>query len=107
MGNITRSRIADTVSRKTDIQLKDVAAIIDAVFETLAESLEKGDTVEIRAFGTFYVGVQRAKIFHHNVWTGKKGPVHVPPKVVPKWRYSKTLSARTAKLMTPDLAAGF
>ena len=37
------------------IPLRDASACVDAVFITLAEALSRGERIELRGFGSFYV----------------------------------------------------
>lgn len=54
------------VARKSNIlNQKTAKRVVDAVFETINESLAKGEKVKIDGFGTFMV-VERAKTFRRN-----------------------------------------
>jgi len=43
------------------IPVRDASACVDAIFNTLAEALVKGEKVEIRGFGTFSVKEVKAR----------------------------------------------
>ena len=55
------------VARKSNIlNQKTAKRVVDAVFNTINESLAKGEKVKIDGFGTFMVVVERAKTFGKN-----------------------------------------
>jgi len=54
------------VARKSNIlNQKTAKRVVDAVFDTINESLAKGEKVKIDGFGTFLI-VERAKTFGKN-----------------------------------------
>ena len=50
-----------TLSCGRGIPLRDASACVDAVFDTLAESLSRGERVELRGFGSFFVKDVKAR----------------------------------------------
>ena len=44
-----------TLSCGRGIPLRDASACVDSVFDTLAEALSRGERVELRGFGSFFV----------------------------------------------------
>jgi len=44
-----------TLSCGRGIPLRDASACVDAVFDTLAEALSRGERIELRGFGSFSV----------------------------------------------------
>ena len=67
---------------------KEVALIVNTVFDSITHSLTKGDKVEIRGFGSFRVK-QRAPRKGRNPRTGES--VQVPAKRIPYFRAGKDL----------------
>ncbi len=67
---------------------RDLSKVIDIVLKEIKESLNRGEGVELRNFGTFRVNIQRASI-RRNPKTGEK--VNVPDKRTIKWKMSKDL----------------
>lgn len=49
------------VAERTGFTKVDSKAVVDAVFDTVAESLAKGDTVALLGFGTFQVADRPAR----------------------------------------------
>ncbi|OGP13109.1 MAG: integration host factor subunit beta [Deltaproteobacteria bacterium GWA2_55_10] len=53
---MTKSELIEAVAAKaTNFSRKDVEIIVDTLFESMAQSLSKGDKVEIRGFGSFKI----------------------------------------------------
>ena len=67
---------------------RDLNKVIDIVLKEIKESLNRGEGVELRNFGTFRVNIQKASI-RRNPKTGEK--VNVPDKRTIKWKMSKDL----------------
>ena len=67
---------------------KDLDKIIEIILKEIKETLQRGDGVELRNFGTFRVNTQKASI-RRNPKTGEK--VSVPKKRTIKWKMSKDL----------------
>jgi len=67
---------------------RDLSKIIDIILNEIKNSLNRGDGVELRNFGTFRTNVQKESI-RRNPKTGTK--VNVPEKRVIKWKMSKEL----------------
>ena len=78
MGN-TKKDIVMKVSTETNLTQIDVKNIIQKTLDSIAESLERGETVELRNFGVFKVKTRRGRI-GRNPRTGEE--VQVPEKKV-------------------------
>lgn len=52
---MTKSDLVDIVAKKAHLTKKAAKDAIDALFDEISRSLEKGDKVVISGFGTFYV----------------------------------------------------
>ncbi len=71
-----------------DVSKKHSEEVVDFVFDTITESMKKGDEVSIAGFGTF-VARQRKARQARNPRTG--ATVNVPAMKVPKFRAGKGL----------------
>jgi nucleoid DNA-binding protein len=81
--------LVDTVTQQMDGYLKkDIAEAVDIILETITESLEQGNRVEIRGFGSFSVR-QRKGRSSKNPRTGKM--MHIPPRKTVHFTMSKSL----------------
>ena len=67
---------------------KDLNKIIEIILKEIKQTLERGEGVEFRNFGTFRTSIQKASI-RRNPKTGQK--VSVPQKKTIKWKMSREL----------------
>ncbi|MBI5561976.1 MAG: integration host factor subunit alpha [Deltaproteobacteria bacterium] len=58
---MTKADIVDIVFEKVGYSKKDVAAVIEEVFESIKAELEKGEKVKISGFGNFTIRQKRAR----------------------------------------------
>ena len=79
MPNITKKDIVIKVSNETNLTQIDVKKIVQRALDVVVESLERGETVELRNFGVFKVKSRRGRI-GRNPRTGQE--VSVPEKKV-------------------------
>jgi len=85
---MNKAQLIEEVSDKTGLTKKDVGIVLDAVIETIANSLKKGEKVTLVGFGTFQV-MQRKARKGRNPQTGKA--IQIPAKKVPKFMPGKGL----------------
>ncbi len=88
---MNRSELIQALASKHELANGDAAESVRIVLEAIAETLENGDRVEIRGFGSFHV-VDRSARVGRNPKTGES--VHVPPKKVPHFKPGKELKER-------------
>ncbi len=67
---MTKADIVEHIFDKVGFSKKDVAEVVELVFETIKETAEKGDNVKISGFGNFMVRQKRARR-GRNPQTGK------------------------------------
>ena len=67
---------------------KDIGKAVDIIIETMAESLDQGDRVEIRGFGSFAVRQRKARQTK-NPKTGKI--MDIPPRKTLHFAMSKSI----------------
>ena len=82
------------VSEKENIPVKTATTIVDTLFDSMMESLEKGERIEIRGFGSFAVRYYDA-YKGRNPKTGQI--VDVPPKRLPFFKVGKELKEMVNK----------
>jgi len=85
---MTKQDLIEEVQKIAEVSKKQAKEIVEGIFESIVNSLSKGEEVAIPGFGTFRV-VKRAAREAINPKTGEK--IHVPAKVVPKFRPAKAL----------------
>ena len=76
---VTKKDIVMKVSNETNLTQVDVKNVVQKTFDSVTESLERGETVELRNFGVFKVKERRGRI-GRNPRTGDE--VQVPEKMV-------------------------
>ncbi len=70
---------------------REVELLVNAIFETIAAALARGERIELRGFGSFTVK-ERAPRVGRNPRTGET--VHVAAKLHPYFRSGKELRRR-------------
>ena len=76
---MTKKDIVIKVSNDTNLTQIDVKKIVQRTLDVILESLERGETVELRNFGVFKVKTRRGRL-GRNPRTGEE--VSVPEKKV-------------------------
>ena len=85
---LTKADLIEEVLRITELPRKESETIVETIFESIIQSLQKGDKIEIRGFGSFRTRQRRGRV-GRNPKTGAK--VEVPPKKIPFFKPSKEL----------------
>ena len=73
---MTKADLVDDVANAAELTKKDAERLVEIVFESIIESLNQGEKIELRGFGSFRVrerGARRGR----NPKTGQ--PVSIPP----------------------------
>jgi integration host factor subunit beta len=99
---MTKADLIEEVTRVTELPRKESEMVVETIFDSIIEALQKSDKIEIRGFGSFRTRQRRGRI-GRNPKTGAK--VEVPPKRIPFFKPSKELKdfVNTAKPTgTPD-----
>ncbi|HHL39655.1 MAG TPA: integration host factor subunit alpha [Deltaproteobacteria bacterium] len=58
---MTKADIVEIVFEKVGFSKKDIAAVVDQIFETIKATLEQGEKVKISGFGNFSIRHKRAR----------------------------------------------
>ncbi|MGB9467425.1 MAG: HU family DNA-binding protein [Candidatus Acidiferrum sp.] len=85
---LTKADLIEEVLRITELPRKESETIVETIFDSIIESLQNGDKIEIRGFGSFRTRQRRGRM-GRNPKTGEK--VEVPPKKIPFFKPSKEL----------------
>lgn len=88
---MNKSDLIDLVAERTGFTKKDSGRVIEAVFESISESLARGEKVSLVGFGTFSVS-QREERTGRNPRTG--GEITIPSRSVPVFRAGRPLKER-------------
>src|SRR4030066_1150342 len=103
-GAMNKAELITKVSERTNVTQKVAKVIVDTLVDGMKESLEKGDRIEIRGFGSFVVrnyGGYKGR----NPKTGEI--VEVPPKKLPFFKVGKELKelVNTSGTVSPEIPA--
>jgi integration host factor subunit beta len=85
---MTKADLIEEVVAVTDLSRRSSEQVVTVFFDSIVESLRRGDKVELRGFGTFRLRHRRARV-GRNPKTGES--VHVPAKAVPYFKPGKEL----------------
>lgn len=85
---MTKADLIDEVAASSDLSKKDSELVVNTFFDSIIDSLSRGDKVELRGFGTFKLRRRKARV-GRNPRTGER--VDVPAKVVPFFKPGKEL----------------
>ena len=85
---MTKSDIINAIKDREGLSRKKAEIVVDTFFNSIGETLKKGERVEIRGFGSFTV--KKYKSYKgRNPKTGKQ--IHVPSKKLPFFKVGKEL----------------
>ena len=85
---LTKADLIEEVLRITELPRKESETIVETIFDSIIESLQKGQKIEILGFGSFRTRERRGRV-GRNPKTGEK--VEVPAKKIPFFKPSKEL----------------
>ena len=89
---MNKSDLIETLAKRLpNLAGRDVEVIVNTVFESMTDSLRKGERIEIRGFGSFEVRVRKPRI-GRNPKTGMA--VEVGERLVPFFKVGKELRER-------------
>ena len=77
---MTKTQLIDKIAKENELTKKQVAAVVDAVFDTMGDALVAGDAVQIFGFGAFAVK-EKAAYTGRNPRTGEPVEIAASRKV--------------------------
>ena len=98
---LTKADLIEEVLRVTELPRKESETVVETIFDSIIDALQKGEKIEIRGFGSFRTRQRRGRV-GRNPKTGAK--VEVPAKKIPFFKPSKELKdfVNTAGAATAD-----
>lgn len=88
---MNKSELIEALAHEMDMPIRQASAILTTILETMMESLERGDSIEIRGFGSFVVKSYEPYT-GRNPKTGQQ--IKVSPKKLPFFKVGKELKER-------------
>ena len=95
-----RIELAKKIADKSGITTEAVNLVLSLAIEEIRESVNRGEPVTLRTFGTFYRHVRPLKV-GRNIFKGC--PVTIPPTFTPKFKPAKTWKQKLIKISTKQL----
>jgi len=99
---MTKAELVEDVAQAAELTKKDAERLVEIVFESIIETLNQGEKIELRGFGSFRVrerGARRGR----NPKTGD--PVDIPAKRVPYFKPGKEMKELINENSAGDSAA--
>ena len=99
---MTKAELVEDVARAVELSKKDAERLVEIVFESVIDTLNQGEKIELRGFGSFRVrerGARRGR----NPKTGN--PVNIPAKRVPYFKPGKELKELINEELTSSVTA--
>ena len=88
---MNKSQLIERIAKEEGITIKNAANVVNVVFDSMADSLSKGDRVEIRGFGSF-------KVKSYNSYQGRNPKtgeiIQVREKKLPYFKVGKEMKER-------------
>jgi DNA-binding protein HU-beta len=87
---VTKQDFVDAVADRAGMSKRDAGVAVDAVLDTITDTLQRGDSVTFTGFGKFSTSA-RASRMGVNPRTGEK--VMIPATTVPKFSAGSSLKS--------------
>jgi integration host factor subunit beta len=88
---MNKSQLIERIAKEEGITIKNAANVVNVVFDSMSDSLAKGDRVEIRGFGSF-------KVKSYNSYQGRNPKtgeiIQVREKKLPYFKVGKEMKER-------------
>jgi len=91
---MTKADIVNEIARKTGVERNVVLHCVESFMESVALSLEQGESIFLRGFGSFIIK-ERAEKLARNI--SKGCAIVVPAHKIPAFKPSKQLTGRIAE----------
>jgi DNA-binding protein HU-beta len=85
---MNKTELVNQVAEKSELSKKDAAKAVDALFQTISETLAKGDKIQVLGFGNFEVRERSARK-GRNPQTGEE--IDIAASKVPAFSPGKSL----------------
>lgn len=84
---MTKADIISEITAQTGIEKRDVTETVEAFFQVVKKTMERGDNVYVRGFGSFIVK-KRAQKTARNI--SKNTTIIIPEHFVPSFKPAKS-----------------
>lgn len=85
---MNKKELIEQLASKAEVSKKDAEAVLNALTDTVTETLKQGEKIQLVGFGTFEVKDKPART-GKNPRTGE--PMEIQASRVPKFKFGKTI----------------
>jgi nucleoid DNA-binding protein len=93
---LTKRDLVTRISNETGLVQQQVLDVVQKTLDYIAESLSKGDKVELRNFGVFEVKIRKARVGRNP--NSPETDVPIPERCVVKFKPGKEMRAEVIKI---------
>jgi DNA-binding protein HU-beta len=86
---VTKQEFVDAVAQRSGLGKREAAQAVDAVLDTITETLRRRDQINFTGFGKFATSERKARMGVNPRNPGEK--VHIPAATVPKFTAGSSL----------------
>jgi DNA-binding protein HU-beta len=90
---MTKQQLLDSVAEKTGKNKSDIEIVMESLFDTIGDTLQSGDRIDLRGFGSFSVKERKSRT-GRNPRTGET--ITIPAKRDAGFKAGKDLTAKLA-----------
>lgn len=91
---MNKSELIEALAEEVNLPLREASSAANTILEAMTDALARGDSIEIRGFGSFVVKEYQS-YFGRNPKTGEK--IKVAPKKLPFFKVGKELKEQVNK----------
>lgn len=91
---MNKAELIAAVAEKTGLSKKDTEKVVNATFDTITETLETGEKVQLVGFGVYDVKARGARIGRN---PKTKEEIEIPASRVPTFKAGKALKEAVGK----------
>jgi DNA-binding protein HU-beta len=92
--NVNKSDLITSMAEKSKLTKKDAEAALKAFIESVEETLEKGEKVQLVGFGTFETRMRAARVGRN---PRTKEEINIPESTVPVFKAGKEFKDKVGK----------
>ncbi len=92
-----KADLVNAISQKTGVSRVDVLVTVEALFKEIKSSLESGENVYVRGFGSFVIKKRARKIGRH-IKMGRA--LEIPEHYIPAFKPAKSFVEQVKKNVT-------
>ena len=88
---MTKADIVSEIAKNTGVEKVQVMAIVEAFMESVKSSMESGNNVDLRGFGSFIIKKRATKVARN---ISKNTTITIPEHNIPAFKPAKSFAAK-------------